>query len=145
MMANSLRLTAQNTYLSTVVANRSDERMSSERRIRNNRARRRREMHKNFLLTLLTICLAVMLAFSVNVILSNAKSKDAPVYYKYYTSIVVNSGDTLLSIAKEHKGTQYETANAYVKEVMQMNALSDDKIVAGQHLVIPYYSTQFAD
>lgn len=100
-------------------------------------------MRKNFLLTVMTICFAITLAFSVNVIFSSAKDNDELVYYKYYSSIVVDRGDTLWSIAKEHMGAQYDSEKEYVKEVMQMNALSDDEIIAGQHLVIPYYSAEF--
>ena len=116
---------------------------ASERRIQNNRLRRKRELHKNFLLTILTICFTITFAFSVNVILSDAKDTDKPIYYKYYSSVVVEKGDTLWSIAEEHMGTQYESTADYVKEVMQMNSLTNDHIIAGQHLVIPYYSTEF--
>lgn len=146
-------LQTQNSIGRTIYGNRVyenrynglDRNAISERRIQTNRIRRKREMQKNFFLTLLTICFAMTLAFSVNVILSNAKAQDEPVYYKYYSSIVVESGDTLWSIAREHMGSQYETTSDYVKEVMQMNSLTNDKIVAGQHLVIPYYSAQFME
>ncbi|MBO5291740.1 MAG: LysM peptidoglycan-binding domain-containing protein [Lachnospiraceae bacterium] len=146
-------LQAQNSIGRTIYGNRVyenrynglDRNAISERRIQTNRLRRKREMQKNFFLTLMTICFAMTLAFSVNVILSNAKDQDEPVYYKYYSSIVVESGDTLWSIAREHMGSQYETTSDYVKEVMQMNSLTNDKIVAGQHLVIPYYSAQFME
>lgn len=130
----------------TMVRNRtelSERDRISELRIRNNKMRRKREMQKNFLLTILTACFAITLAFSVNGIFSNAKDMDEPVYYKYYSSIVVERGDTLWSLAEEHMGDQYETKQDYVKEVMQMNGMSDDKLIAGQYLVIPYYSTQF--
>lgn len=116
---------------------------ASERRIQNNRICRKRELRKNFLLTVMTILFAITLAFSANVIFSSAKDNDEPVYYKYYSSIVVGRGDTLWSIAKEHMGVQYDSEKEYVKEVMQINSLSDNKIIAGQHLVIPYYSAEF--
>lgn len=38
---------------------------------------------------------------------------------------------------------QYKNSNVYIKEVMDMNAMSDDTIVAGEYIVIPYYSVEF--
>ncbi len=128
-----------------VTSREMDMHSASERRIRNNKLRRKREIRKNFMLTVLTVCFAATFAFSANVILSSAKDQNTPVSYKYYGSIVVENGDSLWSIAKEHMGTQYESERDYVKEVMQMNSLTGDKIVAGQHLVIPYYSTEFVN
>lgn len=113
----------------------------SERRIRNNRLRRKQEMRRNFLIILMTVCLVVTLAVSVGSFLSNAKTKDEPVCHKYYASIVVESGDSLWSLAGDHMGPQYANRGDYVKEVMRINSLTNDKIVSGQHLVIPYYST----
>ena len=40
-------------------------------------------------------------------------------------------------------GKQYDSANEYVREVMNMNSLTEETIYAGQHLIIPYYSAEY--
>lgn len=115
----------------------------ADRRIQRNRIRRRKEIRRNLLLSLLTACIVVSMALSLTGFLSNAKSSNETVSYKYYTSIQVESGETLLSIAGENMGSYYTSAEAYVKEVMRINSLQNEKIIAGQHLIIPYYSENF--
>lgn len=60
---------------------------------------------------------------------------------KYYTSIEVQSGDTLWSIASDHITEEYSDMNAYIDEVCSINKISQDEIHAGQYLTIPYYSS----
>ena len=60
---------------------------------------------------------------------------------KYYTSIEVQSGDTLWSIASDHITEEYRDMNAYIDEVCSINKISQDEIHAGQYLTIPYYSS----
>lgn len=120
--------------------------MKSERRIQNNKIRRKRELQKNILLTVLTLCFVLNLTFFAGGFLSRAKSSDEIVEYKYYASISVEEGDTLLSIAEEHMGNHYASKEAYIREVMQINSLTDGNAIrAGSHLVIPYYSTDFVE
>ena len=60
---------------------------------------------------------------------------------KYYTSIEVQSGDTLWSIASDHITEEYRDMNAYIDEVCSINKISQNEIHAGQYLTIPYYSS----
>ncbi len=63
--------------------------------------------------------------------------------YKYYKSIELSEGDTLWSVANEYIDyNYYKNTSEYIEEVMKMNALTSDKIFAGRHLIIPYYSTE---
>lgn len=76
--------------------------------------------------------------------LSSAKEKTAPVFYKYFSSIMVRSGDTLTSIALKYADDHYESLDAYIEEVRNTNNLMDiDDIRAGDYLIVPYYSEQF--
>lgn len=115
----------------------------SERRIRNNKIRRQRQLRKNMIVGTLTICLVCALAITIGGFFSKAKSDNEDIYYKYYKSVQIEAGDTLWSLAEENMGGQYKNTKSYVEEVMAMNAMSDDKIVAGEYIVIPYYSTEF--
>ena len=112
----------------------------SERRIRNNRIRRRREMRKNFLLFVMTLCLIITTSIAVGSFRSNAKNDAAKETYKYYKSIVVSDSDTLWSIAEEYMDDEhYESVSEYIRDVMRINSLKNDAIYADAHLIVPYY------
>lgn len=117
----------------------------SERRIRNNRIRRRREMRKNFLLFVMTLCLIVTTSVAVSSFRSNAKNDASKETYKYYKSIVVSESDTLWSIAEDYMDEEhYESVYEYIREVMQINGLTNDAIYADAHLIVPYYAAAVA-
>lgn len=58
---------------------------------------------------------------------------------KYYTSITVEKGDTLWSIAAEHIAPEHGGMESYIQEIRNLNHLYDDGIYAGAHLMIPRY------
>lgn len=118
----------------------------SERRIRNNKIRRQKEMRKNFLLVVLTICLVFTFSFSLNSFLSNAKAESSQVAYKYYKSITISNGETLWSIAKDNMDNEhYASINDYIKEVKKVNSLSSDSISYGANIIVPYYSYKLVE
>lgn len=63
--------------------------------------------------------------------------------YKYYTSIQVESGDTLWEIAEEYRTEEYEDINSYIEEVKEINHLTSSHITDGMYLCIPYYTTEY--
>lgn len=62
--------------------------------------------------------------------------------YKYYTSIVIEPGDSLWEIASKYMTSEYKNIEDYMFEVKTLNHLIDDEIMAGEYLTIPYYSTE---
>ena len=99
-------------------------------------------MKKNFLIFIMTICLIVTCAISMNGFLSNAQGDSADNSHKYYKSITVANNDTLWSIAKKYMDKQhYSCINDYIEEVKYMNDLSGDVIHYGEYLIIPYYDS----
>lgn len=120
--------------------NRSIQDSRSERRIRNNRIRRRREMRKNFLLFVMTLCLIVTTSIVISSFRSNAKTDPAKETCRYYKSITVSERDTLWSIAKTYMDeTHYDSVQDYIDDVMHINNLRNDAIYADAHLIVPYY------
>lgn len=61
---------------------------------------------------------------------------------KFYTSICLEEGDTLWSIAERYADSDIISCSDYVKELMAMNGLSSDKIHAGKYLAIFYYASE---
>lgn len=86
----------------------------------------------------------VIVAVSVVLLLSGSKvsAHSDHVNQKYFTSIEVNAGDTLWDIAQDYKTAEYPSTQAYVKEVMEINHLSDETITTGCYLMVPYYAEQ---
>lgn len=121
------------------------EDIRSERRILKNRIRRQREMKKNLLVLIMTVCLIVTCSVVLSGFRSNAKDDATETSYKYYKSIVISSHDTLWTIAEEYMDKEhYDSINDYINEVKSMNSLTDDAIHYGEHLIIPYYDNIFA-
>lgn len=120
------------------------EDVRSERRILKNKIRRQREMKKNFLILIMTVCLIVTCSISLSGFRSNAKDDSTEVSYKYYKSIAVTRHDTLWSIAEEYMDEEhYDSIIDYIEEVKSMNSLTSDTINYGEHLIIPYYDSDF--
>ena len=57
---------------------------------------------------------------------------------KYYTSITIESGDTLWSIAEKYMYDEYDSVEEYVNEIIKINGLKSDTLYAGNNLVIVY-------
>lgn len=104
--------------------------------------RRRQMIMRNVMLIISIFACSIVLSLAASKLLTNAKNSEDVQYYKYYTSIVVNSGDTLTSIADQY-GDHFESDKAFIDEVMFSNHLYNDKLVAGMSLIVPYYSTEF--
>jgi len=82
------------------------------------------------------VCIAV-LAFSGNSVIQAEEDTNS---HKYYTSIVINPGDSLWSIASEHIDGHYSSIQDYIEELKVINNLSSDTIHAYEHLLIVYYT-----
>ena len=120
------------------------EDVRSERRILKNRIRRQREMKKNLLILIMTVCLVVTCSISLNAFRSNAKDDSTETTYKYYKSVIVSNNDTLWTIAEKYMDDEhYDSINDYIQEVKSMNTLEDDVIHYGEYLVIPYYDNNY--
>ena len=94
---------------------------------------------KEFLLPLLIIIVLFFLIFSssvLNVSADNHNRKE-----KLVTSIRVEKGDTLWSIAKEHMTKEYKDLNDYINEIKDTNGLYSDTIHEGRYIIVPYYSS----
>lgn len=73
----------------------------------------------------------------------SAKDTSQPAAYKYYTSIEVESGDTLWSIAERYADEEYISIPDYVAELKYMNNMISDTIVEGHFLTVAYYSDEY--
>ncbi len=100
----------------------------------------KQENIKRGILLLWILSLLSLTAIGVFSHASVTYAKDESARLKRYTSIRIEEGDTLWSIAGEHLSPEYNNINDYIYEVKRINHISGDKIHAEAFLVIPYYT-----
>ena len=90
----------------------------------------------------LIFCFSIALVMLLIIIFRTINTHAAPaeVMTKYYTSIRVESGDTLWSIASDYITDEYKDMNEYIHEICSINHIFKDEIYAGEYLIIPYYA-----
>jgi cell division protein YceG involved in septum cleavage len=114
-----------------------------QRKYKIQQARRTRQIFERILLT---ICIIALLAIGGSAMLTKATTQDESndVYYKYFKQIEIEAGDTLWDIAGEYmENGPYQSRKEYMEEVASINQLKSTTIKAGQHLLIPYYDSEF--
>lgn len=79
----------------------------------------------------------VVIGIYVSTITVEAKTKVHKV--KYFTSVYIEEGDSLWSIANDYYTDDYTDIQSLIDEIKKSNNLSSDNITAGCYLVIPYY------
>lgn len=47
------------------------------------------------------------------------------------------------SILSEFRAAGYDSKDAYLNEIMKINAITTDVIHSGEYLILPYYSNEF--
>lgn len=65
--------------------------------------------------------------------------------FKYYTCITVEDGETFWSIASRYiDSDHYEDMDSYIAEVENINHLdASETLLAGQRLIVPYFSAEY--
>ena len=58
---------------------------------------------------------------------------------KCYASVEIRPEDTLWSISKEYAAKYGVSTAAYLKELMQVNGLSSERILSGAHQIVVYW------
>ena len=104
--------------------------------------RRRQLIARRICFMLSVLICSTILAFGASIMVTNAKTISNDTYYKYFTSVQVEEGDTLYSLAEEY-GDYFESDKAFINEVKYANHLIEDTIYSGSYLVVPYYSTEY--
>lgn len=103
---------------------------------------------KNGYLHTILIGAAFLLVFFFgisNFIASAHENTDDQTVYKYYTSIQIQSGDTLWDIAEKTMTSEYDSTAEYVDVLKEMNGLTSDQIEAGQYLTVAYNDTVYRE
>lgn len=92
------------------------------------------------LVIVLLASLGILFGTSMNALAS--PKADVASYNKYYTSVKIESGDTLWNIASEYIDNFNISKEEYIDEVCSLNGISENEIHAGDYIVVPYYSNE---
>lgn len=94
--------------------------------------------NKKFLvgLVLLFVIIFFTFFFVTKTVVASGSKINGP---KLVTSIKVEEGDSLWSIATEYRTEEYTNIATYIDEIKRSNGLESDTIHEGQYLIIPYY------
>lgn len=106
--------------------------------------RRQREIRRKFILAGIAVVLVLIFALSYHAFVSQANTGIEDISYKYFTSVQIQAGDTLWSLADRYADdVHYASQDQYIAEVMEINHMTDEDIYAGNYLIVPYYSAEF--
>ncbi len=118
----------------------SDRDMKNYRR----KLRRQREIRRRFILAGIALILILIFTLSYHALVSNASTQMEEITYKYFTSIQIEAGDTLWSLADRYADSaHYDSQDQYIAEVMHINHMTSEELHAGNYLIVPYYSAEF--
>lgn len=120
-----------------------EEMTDREYRAYKRKVRRQKEQIRRIVTVMLTILFITVCVVSYHSL--TTKADNTPNNFKYYTGIVVKSGDTLWTLADQYIDyTEYKNKAEYIEEVCSINRLEDESdIRAGQRIIFPYYSSEF--
>lgn len=105
--------------------------------------REQRTRRKRIVLFFVTLVLMFGMGVGFGTILAKAEETEKVPAYKYYTSVEIQSGDTLWDIAEVYMDAEhYESRMDYINEVMKINHMVTDHLTVGKKLIVPYYSTE---
>ncbi len=92
---------------------------------------------------LITLSIIVLLGagFLGNSIMNTMAGEMEAATEKYYTSIEIQTGDSLWSISERYRENSGLTTVQYMKELKNMNGLKEDIIHSGQYLTVMYFIT----
>lgn len=102
---------------------------------------RQMQVRRNIAMLSLFVTLTLMASVLFVSISSQAGNVNDDMSCKCFKSIQIEKGDTLWSIANENMDIEhYSNTSEYVREVKSINSLASDRIVAGNYIIVPYYS-----
>ncbi|MBQ9700626.1 MAG: LysM peptidoglycan-binding domain-containing protein [Lachnospiraceae bacterium] len=108
------------------------------------RSRRRRSIINKKLFRLSFVAFLIVFLCVAGILSITAQGSERPVQ-KQFRSIQIEEGDTLWSIAMEYNDSKLSknTTSEYIDDILDINNLvRDDKITAGNYIIVPVYVVQ---
>lgn len=90
------------------------------------------------ILFMLTLFFVVLFAFPQKA----AAADHSSVKTYQISSVQIEEGDSLWSLASEYYTEEFSSIREYISEIKRMNGLSSDILYAGSYILIPYYTAE---
>ena len=94
---------------------------------------------RKYLIALVMVVMIMSCFFGKTLVMANEECDDTA-YNRYYTTIEVEKGDTLWSIAKTYYHHSGMSVREYVSELKLVNGMVSDEICAGDMISVEYFA-----
>lgn len=81
-----------------------------------------------------------ILLLSIGIISTSVEAEKSVFHEKTVTSVKIEKGESLWSIAKEYYTEDFGDMKTYVKEIKRSNGLDTDIIHEDSYIIVPYYT-----
>ena len=108
----------------------------------NNKRRREKQLRRRIITFCVSasviIFLALILSFSFK---SDASSSEDQKQYRYYTSVIITTGDSVYSVAEKYMDNlHYRNVDELACDIAEINRISTKtELQAGTSIFVPYY------
>ena len=58
---------------------------------------------------------------------------------KIYTTVEIEAGDSLWTVAREYYSNEYSDYNELIEEIKDINNMIDDNVKRGCYIIVPQY------
>ncbi len=96
-------------------------------------------------LFLLFACMMIMSCFFGKTLVLAGEEESNDPCRRYYTTITVQKGDSLWSIAETYSRGSKLSIYEYIQELKAINGIASDRIHAGDYITIVYFTDQLED
>ena len=99
-------------------------------------------LDKNRTMILIGMILVFSIILSLSIITTKVTAERALEREKTVTSVKIEKGDSLWSIASHYFTDEYKDMNVYIEEIKLSNGLTSDTIHEGRYIIVPYYTVK---
>lgn len=100
----------------------------------------KRKIQKRVVAAVCLLILVLCCSFILSGVLRSGKSEAQDPKPVTYHSVMIETGDSLWSIASENLPAGYESVNEFMQEIIRVNDLGSTQIEAGNYLLVPTYA-----
>ncbi len=99
-------------------------------------------IESNRIVCFISLIILTSMILSLSIISTKVTAERAVTREKLVTSVKIEKGDSLWSIASQYITEEYGDMNSYIDEIMNSNGLTSDIIHEGSYIIVPYYTVK---